>query len=88
MLHRGFTAVRDMAGDTASIKSVIDRGLFEGPRIYRHKPPSRRRAGTVISDSSTTARRCSEATRAVPNRSGSCGSRTGKIRSSPVCASS
>ncbi len=34
MLHRGFTAVRDMAGDTSSIKSVIDRGLFEGPRIY------------------------------------------------------
>ncbi|MGW4479817.1 amidohydrolase family protein [Rhodococcus triatomae] len=34
MLHRGFTAVRDMAGDTGSIKSVIDRGLFEGPRIY------------------------------------------------------
>lgn len=34
MLHRGFTTVRDMAGDTSSIKSVIDRGLFEGPRIY------------------------------------------------------
>lgn len=34
MLHRGFTTVRDMAGDTADIKSVIDRGLFEGPRIY------------------------------------------------------
>ncbi|NMM87606.1 amidohydrolase [Rhodococcus sp. SRB_17] len=34
MLHRGFTTVRDMAGDTGSIKSVIDQGLFEGPRIY------------------------------------------------------
>lgn len=34
MLLRGFTAVRDMAGDTGSIKSVIDRGLFDGPRIY------------------------------------------------------
>lgn len=34
MLLRGFTAVRDMAGDTGSIKSVIDRGLFPGPRIY------------------------------------------------------
>lgn len=34
MLHRGFTTVRDMAGDTADVKSVIDRGLFEGPRIY------------------------------------------------------
>ena len=34
MLLRGFTAVRDMAGDTGSLKSVIDRGLFPGPRIY------------------------------------------------------
>ncbi|WP_430332805.1 amidohydrolase family protein [Rhodococcus sp. ACT016] len=34
MLMRGFTAVRDMAGDTASIKSAIDRGQFLGPRIY------------------------------------------------------
>ncbi|MFE7422042.1 amidohydrolase family protein [Rhodococcus sp. NPDC057529] len=34
MLHRGFTTVRDMAGDTSAIKSVIDQGLFEGPRIY------------------------------------------------------
>ncbi|QBJ95328.1 amidohydrolase family protein [Rhodococcus sp. ABRD24] len=34
MLMRGFTTVRDMAGDTASIKSAIDRGLFPGPRIY------------------------------------------------------
>ncbi|QCQ91998.1 metal-dependent hydrolase family protein [Rhodococcus sp. SGAir0479] len=34
MLLRGFTAVRDMAGDTASIKSAVDRGLFPGPRIY------------------------------------------------------
>ncbi|MDH6679506.1 imidazolonepropionase-like amidohydrolase [Rhodococcus sp. LBL1] len=34
MLMRGFTAVRDMAGDTASIKSAIDRGQFPGPRIY------------------------------------------------------
>ncbi|MGF7124382.1 amidohydrolase family protein [Rhodococcus sp. TAF43] len=34
MLMRGFTAVRDMAGDTSSIKSAIDRGQFPGPRIY------------------------------------------------------
>jgi imidazolonepropionase-like amidohydrolase len=34
MLMRGFTAVRDMAGDTAAIKQVIDSGLFPGPRIY------------------------------------------------------
>jgi imidazolonepropionase-like amidohydrolase len=34
MLLRGFTAVRDMAGDTSSIKSAIDRGQFPGPRIY------------------------------------------------------
>ncbi|WP_433604611.1 amidohydrolase family protein [Prescottella agglutinans] len=34
MLMRGFTAVRDMAGDTSSIKSAIDRGQFQGPRIY------------------------------------------------------
>lgn len=34
MLLRGFTAVRDMAGDTSGIKSAIDRGLFPGPRIY------------------------------------------------------
>ncbi len=34
MLLRGFTAVRDMAGDTADIKAAIDRGQFPGPRIY------------------------------------------------------
>ncbi|MDN5761813.1 MAG: amidohydrolase family protein [Microlunatus sp.] len=34
MLLRGFTTVRDMAGDTASIKAAIDRGAFPGPRIY------------------------------------------------------
>lgn len=34
MLHRGFTTVRDMGGDTAPVKTVIDRGDFEGPRIY------------------------------------------------------
>ncbi|MGV0778556.1 metal-dependent hydrolase family protein [Mycolicibacterium elephantis] len=31
---RGFTTVRDMAGDTAGLKKVIDDGLAVGPRIY------------------------------------------------------
>jgi imidazolonepropionase-like amidohydrolase len=33
-LLRGFTAVRDMAGDTAGIKNVIDNNPALGPRIY------------------------------------------------------
>lgn len=34
MLLRGFTTVRDMGGDTAPVKSLIDRGVFRGPRIF------------------------------------------------------
>lgn len=34
MLLRGFTTVRDMGGDTAPVKTVIDRGDFVGPRIF------------------------------------------------------
>ncbi len=34
MLLRGFTSVRDMGGDTAPVKTLIDRGVFEGPRIF------------------------------------------------------
>lgn len=34
MLLRGFTTVRDMGGDTAPIKSLIDRGIFDGPRLF------------------------------------------------------
>lgn len=34
MLQRGFTTVRDMGGDTAPVKALIDRGEFEGPRIF------------------------------------------------------
>ncbi|MFB9311079.1 amidohydrolase family protein [Agromyces hippuratus] len=34
MLLRGFTTVRDMGGDTAPVKALIDRGSFEGPRIF------------------------------------------------------
>jgi imidazolonepropionase-like amidohydrolase len=31
---RGFTTVRDMAGDTVGIKNVIDGEPALGPRIY------------------------------------------------------
>ncbi|RKE23573.1 amidohydrolase family protein [Streptomyces sp. TLI_171] len=34
MLMRGFTTVRDMGGDSACLRQVIDGGLFPGPRIY------------------------------------------------------
>ncbi|MEU3496917.1 amidohydrolase family protein [Kitasatospora cineracea] len=34
MLMRGFTTVRDMAGDVASLRQVLDAGTFPGPRIY------------------------------------------------------
>lgn len=34
MLLRGFTSVRDMGGDTAPVKQLVDRGVFEGPRIF------------------------------------------------------
>jgi len=38
-LQRGFTTVRDVGGNTFSIKKAIDRGLIEGPRIYPSGPP-------------------------------------------------
>ncbi|SCD59565.1 amidohydrolase family protein [Streptomyces sp. DvalAA-19] len=34
MLMRGFTTVRDMAGDVASLRQVLDSGMFPGPRVY------------------------------------------------------
>ncbi|GAA2106226.1 amidohydrolase family protein [Kitasatospora saccharophila] len=34
MLMRGFTTVRDLAGDTDPLRRVLDAGLFPGPRIY------------------------------------------------------
>ncbi|NKZ06489.1 amidohydrolase family protein [Actinomadura latina] len=34
MLMRGFTTVRDMAGDTGDLKRMIDTGALPGPRIY------------------------------------------------------
>ncbi|CAL8978989.1 Imidazolonepropionase [Propionicimonas sp. T2.31MG-18] len=33
-LRNGFTTVRDVGGNTASLKLAIDRGYIEGPRIY------------------------------------------------------
>ncbi|MEM9516311.1 MAG: amidohydrolase family protein [Actinomycetota bacterium] len=35
MLRRGFTTVRDCAGDTAGLVRAIERGLVAGPRIVR-----------------------------------------------------
>ncbi|WP_197322103.1 amidohydrolase family protein [Saccharomonospora sp. NB11] len=34
MLMRGFTTIRDMAGDTSDLKRLIDAGVLPGPRIY------------------------------------------------------
>jgi imidazolonepropionase-like amidohydrolase len=34
LLDNGFTTVRDMSGDTFSLKKAIDRGLIPGPRIF------------------------------------------------------
>ncbi|KIQ66139.1 amidohydrolase [Kitasatospora griseola] len=34
MLMRGFTTVRDMAGDVSPLRKVLDAGTFPGPRIY------------------------------------------------------
>ncbi|MEU3094416.1 amidohydrolase family protein [Streptomyces sp. NPDC006967] len=34
MLLRGFTTVRDMAGDVTPLRHVLDTGAFPGPRIY------------------------------------------------------
>jgi len=33
-LKNGFTTVRDVAGNTFSLKRAIDRGYIDGPRIY------------------------------------------------------
>lgn len=34
MLRRGFTTVRDAAGADAGLQEAVDRGLFEGPRLF------------------------------------------------------
>ena len=33
-LMRGFTTVRDVGGNSFSVKQAIDGGLYPGPRIY------------------------------------------------------
>lgn len=37
-LDNGFTTVREMAGNSFSLKKAIDRGIVEGPRIYPSGP--------------------------------------------------
>jgi imidazolonepropionase-like amidohydrolase len=44
-LMRGFTTVRDMGGNTFSIKKAIDRGMIVGPRIYPSGPPIAQTSG-------------------------------------------
>jgi imidazolonepropionase-like amidohydrolase len=34
MLQRGFTTVRDAAGADAGLQAAVDRGLYEGPRLF------------------------------------------------------
>jgi len=34
MLERGFTTVRDAAGADAGLQQAVERGLFEGPRLF------------------------------------------------------
>jgi len=34
MLHRGFTSVRDAAGADFGLQEAVQRGLFEGPRLF------------------------------------------------------
>lgn len=34
MLHRGFTSVRDAAGADQGLQEAVQRGLFEGPRLF------------------------------------------------------
>ena len=37
-LLRGFTTVRDMAGNVFSLKKLTDAGIYDGPRIYPSGP--------------------------------------------------
>jgi imidazolonepropionase-like amidohydrolase len=34
MLHRGFTSVRDAAGADFGLQEAVERGLYEGPRLF------------------------------------------------------
>lgn len=38
LLDNGFTTIRDMSGNTFSLKKAIDRGIIPGPRIYPSGP--------------------------------------------------
>lgn len=38
LLDNGFTTIRDMSGNTFSLKKAIDRGLIPGPRIFPSGP--------------------------------------------------
>ena len=44
-LLRGLTTVRDMAGDTAGVKNVIDGDPVLGPRIYPSRAAISQTAG-------------------------------------------
>jgi imidazolonepropionase-like amidohydrolase len=37
-LNNGFTTIREVAGNSFSLKKAIDRGIVEGPRIYPSGP--------------------------------------------------
>lgn len=86
-LLRGFTTVRDMAGDTAGIKKVIDSAPALGPASTPARPRSRRPAATATSASSTNGPPRWAATSRAPSRSGSCGSPTAPTGCWPRCAS-
>jgi len=44
-LMRGFTTIRDVGGNTFSIKKLIDAGEYAGPRIYPSGPPISQTSG-------------------------------------------
>ena len=69
MLLRGFTTVRDMGGDTAPVKTLIDKGEFEGPRIYPSQAMISQTWGTATSRSSMKHPMSSTAVRVARIRS-------------------
>ena len=44
-LLRGFTTVRDMAGNVFALKALTDRGVYDGPRIFPSGPAISQTAG-------------------------------------------
>ena len=44
-LLRGFTTVRDMAGNVFALKTLTDRGVYDGPRIFPSGPAISQTAG-------------------------------------------